>query len=142
MSFLRKIALIYDPWSLGLSDGLPRNEIYPSKQAEDYSDALSYLSSLPMVDSSSIAFWRMSFSATVALCAAALDKRASLIIAVCPFLNFELTPAKFPKVLVKCQNTAGMGIGATKEGFDQIVNANSRAPNYEKHTNCKAVLKL
>lgn len=104
MSFLRKIALIYDPWSLGLSDGLPRNEIYPSKQAEDYSDALSYLSSLPMVDSSSIAFWRMSFSATVALCAAALDKRASLIIAVCPFLNFELTAAKFPKVLVKCIN--------------------------------------
>ena len=106
----------------------------------------------------------MSFSATVALCGA-LDERASLIIAMCPFLNFELTPAKFPKVLAKCinnresqlkgnppcylpvvteqgQNPAGMGIGAAKEGFDQIVNANARAPNYEKHTNCKAVLKL
>ena len=51
-----KSALIYDPWSLGLSDGLPRNEIYPSKQAEDYYDALSYLSFPPMVDPSSIAF--------------------------------------------------------------------------------------
>lgn len=94
-------ALVYDPRTLGVSDGLPRNDIYPAKQAEDYSDALTFLSSLPMVDPERIAFWGMSFSATIALCAGALDKRAKLVIAICPLLNFEYTPDKFPKVLAK-----------------------------------------
>ena len=159
-------ALIYDPRTLGLSDAMPRNDIYPSKQAEDYSDALTYLSSLPIVDPDRIAFWGMSFSATIALCASALDKRAKLVIAVCPLLNFELTPGTFPKVLAKSmqdresrlkgnpafylpvlteqgQNPAGMGIGADKEGFDYMVNAKSRgAPNHENHTTIQSYFKI
>ncbi len=159
-------ALIYDPRTLGLSDGLPRNDIYPSKQAEDYSDALTFLSTLPIVDPTRIAFWGMSFSATVALCAGALDKRANLVIAVCPLLNFEYTPEKFPKVMAKSmqdrasqlrgnepfylpvltdkgQNPAGMGIGADKEGFDYMVNAKSRgAPNHENRTTIQTYYKI
>ena len=152
-------ALIYDPRTLGLSDGLPRNDVYPQMQASDYSDALTYLSSLPGVDPSKIAFWGMSFSGAIALCAGALDKRAKLTIAICPLLNFDLTPETFPKVLAKGMqdresqlragndpfylpvltsrgtNPAGMGLGADKEEFDYMVNAKMRgAPNYENRT--------
>lgn len=159
-------ALIYDPRTLGISDGLPRNDIYPAKQVEDYSDALTFLSSLPMVDPERIAFWGMSFSATVALCAGALDKRVKLVIAICPLLNFEYTPDKFLKVLAKSmkdresqikgnepfylpvltakgENPAGMGIGADEEELDYMVNAKSRgAPNYENRTTLQTYYKL
>lgn len=159
-------ALLYDPRTLGLSDGLPRNDIDPAKQAEDYSDALTFLSSLPMVDPDRIAFWGMSFSATVALCAGALDRRAKLVIAICPLLNFEYTPEKFPKVLAKCmkdresqirgnepfflpvltakgENPAGMGLGADQESLDYMINAKSRgAPNYENRTTLQTYYKI
>lgn len=94
-------ALIYDPRSLGASDGLPRNEVDPMRQVEDYSDALTFLSSLPVVDSSCIGFWGMSLSASVALCAAALDKRAKFIVAICPLVSLDYGTAKFSKVLAK-----------------------------------------
>lgn len=151
-------ALIYDPRSLGLSDGTPRNNIDPIKQVSDYSDALTFLRTLSIVDPDAISFWGMSFAATIALCAASLDKRAKCCIAICPLLNFELTPAKFPRVLArsmqdresqaagneptflpvlteKGENPAGMGIGADKEEFDYMVNAKSRgAPRHENRT--------
>ncbi|KAL8804452.1 MAG: hypothetical protein Q9182_002557 [Xanthomendoza sp. 2 TL-2023] len=151
-------ALIYDPRSLGLSDGLPRNNIDPIKQASDYSDALTFLRTHPLVDPDEISFWGMSFAATIALCAASLDKRAKCCVAICPLLNFELTPEKFPRVLAKSmqdresqaagnppvflpvltekgENPAGMGIGADKEEFDYMVNAKSRgAPRHENRT--------
>lgn len=159
-------ALIYDPRSTGSSDGTPRNEIDPMKQVEDYSDAMTFMSSLPNVDSNRIAFWGMSFSATVALCAAAMDKRAKLIIAVCPLLSFEYSRDKFSQVLAKTmkdresqvngnppfylpvltekgENPAGFGIGADKEGFQYIVGAKERvAPAHENRTTIQSYYKM
>lgn len=159
-------ALIYDPRSIGQSDGLPRNEVDPMKQASDYSDALTFLRTLPIIDPEAISFWGQSFSGCVALCAASLDKRAKLCIAICPLLDFELTPEKFPKVLLKSmrdresqisgnaamylpvltekgENPAGMGIGANKEEFDYMVNAKSRgAPNHENKTSLQTYYKI
>ncbi|KGO72703.1 hypothetical protein PITC_056890 [Penicillium italicum] len=159
-------ALIYDPRSLGESDGEPRNEIDPLKQVSDYSDALSFLRTLPIVDPDAIAFWGMSFAGAIALCAASLDKRAKLCISVCPLLDFELTPEKFPRVLAKSMqdresqlvgnapiflpvltekgdNPAGLGIGADKEEFDYMVNAKTRgAPNYENRTTLQSYYKI
>ncbi|KAI9781694.1 MAG: hypothetical protein M1816_002218 [Peltula sp. TS41687] len=103
-------ALVYDPRSTGLSDGIPRNEIDPARQVEDYSDALTFLAGTPTVDRTRMAIWGYSLSGTIALCAAALDKRAKLVIAVTPPTNFrdfatnsrELTPSpKLPKLLAK-----------------------------------------
>ncbi|KAI1198125.1 Alpha/Beta hydrolase protein [Nemania serpens] len=159
-------ALIYDPRSLGESDGKPRNNVDPMMQVSDYSDALTFLRGHPMVDPESIAFWGQSFAGTIALCAAALDKRAKLCISICPLLNFELTPEKFPRVLAKSmqdresqiagnaatflpvltadgKNPAGMGIGADKEEFDYMVNAKSRgAPNHENRTTLQTYYKI
>ena len=95
-------ALVYDPRSLGESDGQPRNEIDPSKQVSDYSDALSFLLARKTIDPKRIAVWGMSFSATIALCAASLDKRAKLCIAACPYLDLKPPPEKVAQVLAKC----------------------------------------
>lgn len=134
-------ALVYDPRTLGLSDGLPRNDIDPARQVSDYSDAVTYVSGLPGVDPAQVGIWGMSFSGVVALSAAALDPRIRFCVAICPLLNLEYDEAKFHKVLAKLQqdresqlagnpplyvpvltaegkNPAGMGLGADKEEFD------------------------
>ena len=134
-------ALIYDPRTLGLSDGLPRNDIDPARQVSDYSDAVTFVKSLPNVDSSMIGIWGMSFSGVIALSSTALDPRIRFCIAICPLLNLEYEASKFPKVLAKLQqdresqlggnkplyvpvltaegkNPAGMGLGADKEEFE------------------------
>ncbi|KAH6883100.1 Alpha/Beta hydrolase protein [Alternaria rosae] len=159
-------ALIYDPRTLGLSDGLPRNDIDPARQVSDYSDAVTFVKSLPNVDPSMIGIWGMSFSGVIALSATALDPRIRFCIAICPLLNLEYEASKFPKVLAKLQqdresqltgnkplyvpvltaegkNPAGMGLGADKEEFDYMVNAKSRgAPRHENHTTFQSYYKI
>ncbi|TGO67336.1 hypothetical protein BOTNAR_0044g00170 [Botryotinia narcissicola] len=73
-------ALIYDPRSIGDSDGLPRNQISPLQQAEDLSDIITHISSLPNVDSRRIILWGMSFGATVSACTAAVDRRVKALV--------------------------------------------------------------
>ena len=159
-------ALIYDPRTIGLSGGMPRNDIDPMKQVEDYSDALTFLADHPMVDRNRMAFWGVSFAGTVSLCAASLDKRAKLVIAVCPLTKFEYTPDKLPKVLAKCmkdresqvkgnppfylpmvtergENPAGFGVGIDKEKYEQIVNAGKDiAPNHVNRTTIQSYHKM
>jgi len=159
-------ALVYDPRTLGDSDGLPRNEIDPMKQMSDYSDALTFLLTQSTVDPNRIAFWGMSFSATIALCAASLDKRAKLCIAVCPLDNVEFTPEKLPRVLLKSmldrqsqlsgnesvylpvltqdgRNPAGMNLNAGKDELEYMINAKSRgAPNHENRTTLQTYYKM
>lgn len=94
-------ALVYDPRSVGRSDGMPRSDINPAKQAEDFSDAITFLKTKPMVDPKRIALWGYSMSAAAVLVAAGLDHRVKLVIAVCPApvpYNFE-TPGKRKKYL-------------------------------------------
>ncbi|GAW20130.1 hypothetical protein ANO14919_096260 [Xylariales sp. No.14919] len=159
-------ALIYDPRTLGLSDGLPRNDIDPARQTSDYSDAVTFVRSLPNVNPSMVGIWGMSFSAVIALSATALDPRIRFCIAICPLLNLEYEASKFPKVLAKLQqdresvlagnqplyvpvltaqgkNPAGMGLGADKEEFDYMVNAKMRgAPRHENHTTFQSYYKI
>ncbi|KAL8923197.1 MAG: hypothetical protein Q9208_004760 [Pyrenodesmia sp. 3 TL-2023] len=78
----------YDPRSVGDSDGLPRNQIDPLKQAEDLSDILTTMTKLPNVDTSRIILWGMSFGGTVSACAAALDRRVKALVMICPILSF------------------------------------------------------
>ncbi|KAI2616726.1 DltD N-terminal domain protein [Hypoxylon sp. NC1633] len=94
-------ALVYDPRTISSSEGTPRGDIDPASQVRDYHDALTFLKSDPRIDSSRIAYWGFSFSGAVALCAAALDKRAAAAIAVCPLTNWDLPPDKRPRVMAK-----------------------------------------
>jgi pimeloyl-ACP methyl ester carboxylesterase len=81
-------AFVYDPRSTGKSGGFPRNDIDPFKQTEDYSDAFTYLSTLPVVDVKAVVFWGISMSAGIALSAAAVDRRIAAVIAIAPIFKF------------------------------------------------------
>ncbi|KAH6886254.1 Alpha/Beta hydrolase protein [Thelonectria olida] len=81
-------ALIYDPRSIGDSDGLPRNQISPLQQAEDLSDVITHVAALSSVDARRIVLWGMSFGATVSACAAAVDRRVKALVMVCPIFSF------------------------------------------------------
>ena len=158
-------SLIYDPRTLGISDGKPRNDLDPVQQAQDYHDALSFLREHPIVDPDRIAYWGFSFAGMIALTAAALDKRAKLVIAVCPLTKFEFPLDKWPKVLDKAlqdresqlkgnapfyvpvltekgENPAGFGIGTAKEDFSIILNAKTLAPNYENRTTIQTYYRI
>ncbi|RYP61824.1 hypothetical protein DL771_009990 [Monosporascus sp. 5C6A] len=65
----------------GRSDGMPRSDINPAKQAEDFSDAITFLKTKPVVDPKRIAFWGYSMSAAAVLVAAGLDPRVKLVVA-------------------------------------------------------------
>ena len=159
-------ALVYDPRSLGESDGQPRNEIDPSKQVSDYSDALSFLLTRKTVDPERVAVWGMSFSATVALCAASLDKRARLCIAACPYLDLRPPPELVPQVLAKClkdresrhvgnpptylpmltkagRNPAGLHLEPTPEELELVFTAQARgAANFENRSTLETYYKF
>ncbi|KAB8231933.1 uncharacterized protein BDW43DRAFT_301362 [Aspergillus alliaceus] len=74
-------ALIYDVRNYGDSDGLPRNELDPSEQVDDYCDAVTYMTGLPM---------------------------AKLVIAVCPMTHEPLgkydteEDEELRRMLVRC----------------------------------------
>ncbi|KAI1272224.1 Alpha/Beta hydrolase protein [Xylaria sp. FL0933] len=94
-------ALVYDPRTIGSSDGTPRNDINPAQQATDYHDALTFLKADGRVDPERIAYWGFSFGGAVALAAAALDKRAKAVVSVCPLTNWDLDVSKWRGVMAK-----------------------------------------
>lgn len=91
--------LSYDPRSARSSTGTPRNEIQPTRNVEDYHDALTFLRTHPQVDPKQIVFWGYSVSGMMALCAAALAKRVRAVVAVSPLTIWHLF--KWSKVLAK-----------------------------------------
>ncbi|KAI1158622.1 DltD N-terminal domain protein [Nemania serpens] len=138
----------YDPRCVGASDGTPRNDIQPLKNVEDYHDALTFLKvqKSNLVDPNQIAYWGYSFSASVALCAAALDKRAKAVVAVSTLTTWEFS--KWRQVLAKAmkdresqlagnraiylpmltetgENPAGFGTGYIKEDVLGIISRHS-----------------
>ncbi|RDA88314.1 hypothetical protein CP532_6572 [Ophiocordyceps camponoti-leonardi (nom. inval.)] len=160
-------ALVYDPRSLGISDGLPRNEIDPARQASDYSDAVTYVRGLPNVDHTQVGVWGISYSACVSLSAAALDPRVRFCINACPVPKTDFDSFKLRKALVKLQldresqlagnpplrvpvlnakgeNVVGFGDGVeVEEGVEYMVNAKMRgAPSYDKNTTLQSYYKM
>ncbi|RYP24615.1 hypothetical protein DL765_000441 [Monosporascus sp. GIB2] len=80
--------LLYDARSIGASDGEPRNQSSPYQMAEDVSDVVTYLATLPSVDSRRILLWGMSFGAAISACTVAVDRRPKALVMVCPLLSF------------------------------------------------------
>ncbi|EKG12980.1 hypothetical protein MPH_09898 [Macrophomina phaseolina MS6] len=157
-------ALVYDPRSIGASDGTPRNEIDPCKQVEDYSDALTFLAGQVSVDSNKVGVWGMSFGGMVAACAAALDKRIKFVIMVCPLVRLY-DPAKMVKLLAKAMkdreaqakgnapytlplltkagdNPAGMNAAGGAEALELLNGLAMRSPGYENRTTLQSYYRL
>ncbi|RYC54292.1 hypothetical protein CHU98_g11916 [Xylaria longipes] len=121
-------ALLYDPRSVGSSEGEPRNDIDPFRQIEDYSDALSFLGTFPNVDSHQIGLWGISLSASVALTVAAFDKRAKLVIAVCPMSEYQYETAKMKKILRACFRDRESQVKGNPPFYVPMVDDNGQSP--------------
>lgn len=74
------VSLSYDHPCCGASDGLPRQELDPVAQQRGYSDAITYLSSLDVVDPARIGIWGTSYSGGHVLAVAAEDRRVSCVV--------------------------------------------------------------
>ncbi|EGP87280.1 uncharacterized protein MYCGRDRAFT_41428 [Zymoseptoria tritici IPO323] len=75
--------LVYDNRGFGDSDpalGQPRHEIIPQLQQSDYSDAITYASSLPEVDPERIGLWGSSYSGGHVLYVGAVDRRVKAVL--------------------------------------------------------------
>ncbi|ETS78554.1 hypothetical protein PFICI_10616 [Pestalotiopsis fici W106-1] len=79
--------LTYDNRCFGDSDGLPRNHFNWVLQAEDFIDAVTYVCSLPEVNSDRVFGWGVAHSGGLIAIAAALDKRIAGIIMFLPCID-------------------------------------------------------
>lgn len=80
-------ALTFDFRRLGRSDGLPRQEIDPAAQIEDFRAAISYVRSRSEVDRERIGIWGSSYSGGHALVVAAIDKRVKCVVSQVPTID-------------------------------------------------------
>lgn len=84
--FTSKLALsclVYDQRGFGDSDqkdGHPRQEIIPSLQQSDISDAITFAQSLSEVDPTRIGIWGSSYSGGHVLFAGAVDRRVKAVL--------------------------------------------------------------
>ncbi|MGW4030709.1 alpha/beta hydrolase [Streptomyces sp. NPDC004838] len=85
------VCLTFDFRRLGRSDGLPRQEIDPHGQIEDYRTAVTYLASRPEVDSRRMGIWGTSYSGGHALVVAASDDRVTCVVSQVPTISGYLS---------------------------------------------------
>lgn len=79
--------LVYDNRNLGASDGLPRGEITPMQQVDDYRNAITFAETLPGVDPSRIGIWGSSYSGGHVLVVAAQDRRVKAVSSQVPAID-------------------------------------------------------
>ncbi|MGS1107567.1 alpha/beta hydrolase [Achromobacter anxifer] len=77
-------ALTFDFRNLGRSAGMPRQEIDPQRQIQDFRSAISYLRQRPEVDRERIGIWGSSYSGGHALTVAAIDRRVKCVVSQVP----------------------------------------------------------
>jgi fermentation-respiration switch protein FrsA (DUF1100 family) len=79
--------LVFDFRNLGASDGLPRQELNPWQQAEDYRHAITYATTLSEVDAGRIGIWGSSYSGGHCLTVAATDRRVKCVSVQVPTIS-------------------------------------------------------
>jgi uncharacterized protein len=82
------IALAIDYRYLGESRGEPRYKVDPREQAQDYSNAITWLQQQPEVDAEHIGVWGTSKSGGIVLQVAAFDRRVKAVVAQVPDISF------------------------------------------------------
>jgi fermentation-respiration switch protein FrsA (DUF1100 family) len=81
------VVLLHDHRNFGTSDGQPRHDIDPWQQIADWRRAISYLESLPEVDSLRIGLWGTSYAGGHALVLGATDGRLKAIVSQVPTIS-------------------------------------------------------
>jgi uncharacterized protein len=73
------VVLAIDYRTIGASEGEPRGQWFPERQAEDMRAGVSFLAARPEVDPARIGLWGHSTAAGVAIVAGALDRRIACV---------------------------------------------------------------
>ena len=84
--------LLYDHKSFGESEGDPRHEINPWVQARGYIDAIEFIMKLPEIDTTKIAIWGDSYSASMSIMVGSIDKRVKAIALQVPGCGSDRPP--------------------------------------------------
>ncbi|MEU6426504.1 alpha/beta hydrolase [Microbispora sp. NPDC046973] len=71
--------LAIDYRTIGASEGHPRGQVFPHRYVDDVRNAVTYLQGRPEVDAARIGLWGHSLGATVAIQAAAIDRRVRCV---------------------------------------------------------------
>lgn len=79
--------LLFDNRNFGDSEGLPRQEIQPWRQVEDFQHAITFASTLDEVDANRIGVWGTSFSGGHALVLGAIDHRVKCVVSQVPTIS-------------------------------------------------------
>lgn len=79
--------LLFDNRNFGESEGLPRQEINPWQQIEDYRHAITFVSTCEEVDAERIGVWGTSFSGGHCLVLGAIDSRVKCVVSQVPTIS-------------------------------------------------------
>lgn len=94
-------ALVYDHRGRGSSEGTPKYEINPIRQAEDYHDAITFASTLqPAGQQPRVAIWGIGHSGGGSMIAGN-DPRLPAVVLVVPFTSGAADAAAFPKGILE-----------------------------------------
>ncbi len=117
-------ALVYDHRGFGSSDGIPRHQTDPMKQAEDYHDAVFAALSQPGVDPERVAVWGIGHSgAAVMIAAGSGNPRIKVAVIHMPVMSGAIDAAKFPAgVLERAwkDREAAVATGYTAPSYVQL----------------------
>lgn len=113
--------LVYDHRNCGLSSGEPRHEINPELQIKDYSHAINFVQTLPMVKADCIGIWGTSYSGGHVLIVGANDRRVKSIVSQVPYIkgHHAYLKQKYPE--------KWLSISQSYE-IDRINRANGKTP--------------
>lgn len=81
------VVILFDYRNLGESDGLPRQEVNPFMQIDDYKNSITYACTLDKVDSERIGIWGTSYSGGHVIVTAATDRRVKCVVAQVPTIS-------------------------------------------------------
>ncbi|RAS35570.1 alpha/beta hydrolase [Paraburkholderia bryophila] len=85
------VVLVHDHRNFGESGGVPRQDINPWQQIEDWRRAVSYLQARPEVDENRIGIWGTSFAGGHAIVLGATDRRLKAVVAQAPTVDGHAT---------------------------------------------------
>ncbi|MGK5638639.1 alpha/beta hydrolase [Streptomyces sp. URMC 126] len=81
------VVLVHDHRTFGGSEGLPRQDVDPWRQIDDWRRAISFLESRPEVDPDRIGVWGTSYAGGHAIVLGATDRRLRCVVAQVPTIS-------------------------------------------------------
>ncbi|WP_426004839.1 alpha/beta hydrolase [Paenarthrobacter sp. NyZ202] len=81
------VVLLHDHRGFGRSEGLPRQDINPWRQIDDWRRAVTYLQTREEVDSERIGLWGSSYSGGHAIVMGATDPRVKVVVSQVPTIS-------------------------------------------------------